>query len=118
MKSHVGAVFFAISTLTVAQPVKVRHPVQPSSNRYEQLPFDATREQLPPHFEGHDVQALYGALHTPPKGEYETSAAYNERLEAVRTKRLYGSVMTGSAIAVIMPTMDLFKEDETVTWRS
>jgi hypothetical protein len=117
MKLQGAAASLIISAVTLAQTAKAPPPVLQPTHRFERIPFDPNRERLPPHFEGNDLEAIYGALEKiPPKGEYETSASYDSRLEAVRTKALDGSVLGGSPIALIIPESDVFKEEATVSW--
>ena len=112
-KVLIAGISLLISSVTVAQTAKLTHPGPTPPRGYERTPFDVNSERLPPNFQGHDVEALYAALQKiRPKGEYETSAAYKERLEAVRSTSLYGSVLGSSAIAVIMPKTDILVGDE------
>ncbi|MGB9989241.1 hypothetical protein [Pseudoduganella rhizocola] len=71
-----------------------------SATRFSQIPFDEHLQALPD-FKGNSceqllipLRALNGA-----KGEYETSAAYAQRLEQIRTANLAGSITASSIVS-------------------
>lgn len=94
-------------------------PLNPSdklSTGYEREPFGLTQQKLRKQFKGYDAETLYRALYTPPKNEYETSAAYQARLNAVLAKHLYGSIQGNSAVAFILRQTDTFGESDVISW--
>lgn len=69
---------------------------------FSEEPFDLSAEQLSAaQARGHNAQAIYFAIkRAPRKGEYETSAEFEERLAAWKGKAIYGAVRPDSLIAL------------------
>lgn len=73
-----------------------------TSPKYSVLPFDVNLEKLPPHFYGHDVEALVGPLQErghPTKGEFETTQEYEQRLKQLSEKPVLGNLRVDSYYA-------------------
>ena len=74
---HLALLWTVLTAVTFAQTKRASSVGHGSVHEYERVPFDLGQTQLPSHFAGHNVEAIYKALRTiPPKSEYETSAAY------------------------------------------
>lgn len=73
---------------------------------YSQAPFNLSTAQLPPHFAGHDVVALYNAFQkvtSSKRDEYETSAQFEQRRAALSLEPLIGDIGTTSILAFVVP---------------
>jgi hypothetical protein len=91
---------------TAQSKPKVQTPTTPKPN-WLQEPFDPSLASLPTGFAGHDVQALCVALQqgTPVKGEFETTAAFDARVQAARANPLIGTVTSESILAFVIPRL-------------
>jgi hypothetical protein len=77
---------------------------------YATTPFDVNSEALPNHYLGHSCSDIAKAVLSlnPMKDEYETTAAFQERIAKLATRPLIGSVMLGGYLAFL-------EEDPSVT---
>lgn len=73
-----------------------------AEQEFSQSPFDDSVEKLPANFIGHDPKKLYETLaeKIKEKDEFETTAAYEERIKRAATDPLFGQLVTQSAFAV------------------
>ena len=62
-------------------------------------PFGLSVQELSPGFHGHDIQRVYDALRMSPKGEFETTKQYEDRLLAFTDKPLFGDLGVKSLFA-------------------
>jgi hypothetical protein len=66
-------------------------------------PLDPGAENLPPRYLGHSCRGLASKLVSlkPQKGEFETTAAYNERIESLKNTPLAGSTSFGDVVGFV-----------------
>ena len=72
------------------------------ATRYRSEPFDTTLETLSAvDMNGHNAAMVFAALRrVPVKDQYETTAAYEERLAAWKARPLFGNITVDSTLAV------------------
>jgi len=69
---------------------------------YSDVPFDLKMAAVPVDFKGHDFQAIHKALSsTLVKGEFETTAAFKERVALAEKNPLYGKIYASSVVAYV-----------------
>ncbi len=97
-----------------------RKPVAPQA-KFSTVPFDVTAKQLPPKFLGHSLLDLWGLVNERKKaldqGEYETTKAWEERLERLNAKPLLGGVKLDSTLAFRVSDVEnvYSADDEAIT---
>jgi hypothetical protein len=76
-----------------------------SADLYSKAPFDKTVSKVPEGFRGHNLASLFGALSDKlkAKGEFETTEAYNKRIEAALSEPLVGELTAKSILASVIP---------------
>lgn len=97
------AVCVTITTLTQqAEAAKPAVNGKVDVTKYSTEPFDTQRNTLSAiDLNGHNAAAVMAALRRAPvKDQYETSAAFEERLAVWKTKPLYGNVTADSTITI------------------
>lgn len=81
-------------------------PQKPATPAYSYRDFDPALTQLPPGFRGHDLAALFKTLaarkKSAVKGEFETTAAFNARVQAEASKPMLGPLTPGSTFAFVI----------------
>lgn len=75
---------------------------------YATAPLDPAAEDLKPNYLGHDCRAFAKKLHSlnPEKGEFETTAAYKDRLDLMSNQIVIGSLKLGDVIGFV-PSTDI-----------
>ncbi|WP_243374599.1 hypothetical protein [Geotalea sp. SG265] len=71
---------------------------------YLQIPFTLDGNIIPKNFLGHDLRAVYKKLEERKdrkKGEFETTAQYNSRIELEDKSPLFGSVKIGDKLSLV-----------------
>src|SRR5207249_7530156 len=86
---------------------------QPS---FDQLPFDISRENLPPNYLGHYFPTIFAAVARRQamsrKSEYETTSNYENRLAHLNSLPLIGSLRGNSLLAfVVGPVSQIYDAD-------
>jgi hypothetical protein len=95
----------AFVLLAVAQSGQDAPATEPNTV-YSQVPFDLSATQLPPHFTGHDIVALYNAFQkvsSLKRDDYETTGQFEQRAGALRLKPLVGDIGPKSTLAIVIP---------------
>lgn len=91
------------------QSAAISDPTKPTSN-YLNTPFDPTVDSLPVQFLGHDLRAIVWALderqNKSQKGEFETTAAYNNRRRIEQARPLPGGIPTDGRFAIVIPNLE------------
>lgn len=74
------------------------------SDRYSKVPFDPSIGKVPEGFRGHDLVSLYFALagKLKGKGEFETTEAYNKRIDALMAEPVLGQLTPRSMLATVI----------------
>ena len=87
-------------------------PRKATGEKYSTSPFDTQRDTLSAvDLNGHDAAAIFAALRRAPvKGEYETTAAFEDRLAAWKAKPLSGQVTAESTVTVSTLWMPYFSK--------
>ena len=69
------------------------------------VPFDLNAKQLKPNYIGHDLVRLADAFDNLKisKGKFETTAAYQGRIDALGKKTVYGYLKVGSTFGCVLP---------------
>jgi hypothetical protein len=74
---------------------------------FQTVPFNAESERLSPGFAGHDVYSIIAAAgklkNVAPKGEFETTAQYEARLESAKRERLVGTTTLEDMLGIVLP---------------
>lgn len=107
----VCVISFLATPGALAAPVKKGGLVKPSPEK--RLPYSATAldpsvDDLKPNYLGHDCRALAKKLTSlnPQKGEFETTAAYRERMDSLSNESIVGSVKPGDVVGFV-PSSDM-----------
>ena len=68
---------------------------------------------VPPHFQGNDLQKIAAGMATSfaERGEFETTAQYNVRIEKASIARLAGGIPKDSPLAFVFPTDEELRTD-------
>ena len=91
------ALFFVNHAQSASKPVQNKNKVI----AYDSKPFDLSVEKLNSSYQGHDLYAVAIALTKAPiKGEFETTAEYESRLNVWNDKPIVGSVKPSENIAI------------------
>jgi len=93
--NHIPRFFYKAFGVTLALscafPLLGQHKPSARPNRFAASPFDTSLSTLPPFYVGQDASAVFAALQAHrasfSKSEYETSAAFAERLDAFTANR-------------------------------
>lgn len=100
---------FAFNAQSPSQKARPTRPNPPTVS-YVNQPFDLATTKMPPDFKGADPEAIFTAIdkrrEKAVKGEFETTAEFNARLEAERNGRLVGDVRPDSLIAIAVEEVD------------
>ena len=94
---------------------QTRKAVAPVSPTYSQLPFDPHCVRLPTPFMGNNIVRLckdYEALSKTDKGEFETNADFNKRIELAETKFYMGNETI--TLAFVVPMVSEYDADAQV----
>ncbi len=93
----------AFAQRRIASKKRVSSDAQASLRGFELIPFDLEKEELPQHFLGHSLIAVYATLATrkrqEAKGEFEPTIDYHARMEKLRKRPLVGSVKEDDLLA-------------------
>lgn len=96
---------------------RTRNPaaVNPT-NKYASTPFNPELTLLPSRFKGHDADLIFHALRLQDieagKDEFETTAKWEKRKEAIYGKPLVGTVDDRSIFAFVIPIKTKYNADE------
>jgi hypothetical protein len=85
-------------------PKKVKTAAKPLASRYSKTPFDKSIARVPADYKGHDLVSLFAALGAKFKGksEFETTEAYNTRIEAAMAESVLGELTAQSTLATVV----------------
>ena len=98
-----GAAALLIGACTLAfeqKPAATAKPATSFSGAVFEVPIQ-------PHYQGNDLRKIADAVDhmaTAEKGEYETTAAFNARLEGMKAAPLFGNISINSPMAFVFPT--------------
>lgn len=87
---------------TTATPSKSK-PANAGSAGYASGPFDTSLQKLPAAFKGNDCVkiAARARVIAPPKGKFESSAEFTDRMEAARSQSLLAGMSASDTIAFV-----------------
>src|SRR5579863_3380788 len=107
----VSAMAFLLSTAAAQKPAKSHPATAQTADRYSLVPFDPSVEALPRGFRGHDPERIYAALKRAKlkKDEFESSDAYNRRMETLKGQPILGSLTLQSLYVFDLELVDGYR---------
>lgn len=113
MKIVAALCLAGLATMPAVHAAPVKKGAQPKASTDRRSPYstaalDPLVEDLKPNYFGHDCRALAKKLRSlnPEKGEFETTAAYKDRLDSISGKVVVGSIKLGDVVGFV-PSTDM-----------
>ncbi len=107
MEKQLGVAFIVLAIAQCSAFGQVGHTPATEAGKpiaedfYDDKPFDVNLFNIPANYKGQNILRLYDALKAEfgPKTEFETTAAYQTRINSAKTKVLFGSLTAQSVFA-------------------
>ena len=95
------------TSIPTAETLRTTAPPVPSAPPRPRHGFDASISRLPAGYTGDNVERLLASLLTlnPPRGEFETTAAYSARIEGIQRRELISGRRIDSLYAFSVPLL-------------
>ena len=100
----------------VKQKTAGKAPIKEMKNAstFSDAPFKIDGHIIPKNYLGHDLREIYNRLEARQnrkKGEFETTAEYNARIEQEKKAPLYGTINIGDKLTLVIDTMSSYDAD-------
>ncbi len=113
------SVFYVVFGLIVAALIVRAYLNKKREEQFLSSPFDSATDNIGADFKGHSIKRMYLALREnvmSPRGEFETSAQFQQRLEGESDQIMYGTIRRRSLLAFRIPSKTTYDADKQMMW--